>query len=78
MAEKGSIAIDGISLTIAEVNDATVTVALVPTTLQATTMKQKRPGDKVNIECDVIARYVSRLLSRDTDDAEKTRREDAV
>ncbi|MGA2508275.1 MAG: riboflavin synthase [Chitinispirillaceae bacterium] len=72
MAEKGSIAIDGISLTIAEVNDAAVTLALVPTTLQATTMKQKRPKDVVNIECDVIARYVSRLLSRDTDDAEKT------
>jgi riboflavin synthase len=72
MAEKGSIAIDGISLTIAEVNDATITVALIPTTLQATTMKQKRPKDVVNIECDVIARYVSRLLSRGTDDAEKT------
>lgn len=67
MAEKGSVAIDGISLTIAEVNGAAITVALIPTTLQATTMKQKRPGNKVNIECDVIARYVYRLLTGDTE-----------
>ena len=63
MAEKGSVAIDGISLTIAEVNGAEITVAVVPRTRAATTMGQKRPGDAVNIECDVIARYVGRLLA---------------
>ena len=65
MAEKGSVAIDGMSLTIAEVRGAEITIALVPRTLEATTMGQKRPGDRVNIECDVIARYVSSLLAGD-------------
>ena len=63
MAEKGSVAIDGISLTIAEAGTTTIAVALVPLTLTATTMGTKRIGDRVNIECDVIARYLDRLLS---------------
>ncbi len=63
MAEKGSVALDGISLTIAEAGAATIAVALVPLTLGATTMGTKRIGDRVNIECDVIARYLDRLLS---------------
>jgi riboflavin synthase len=62
MAEKGSVAIDGISLTIAESSDAVIAVALIPTTLTATTMRNKGVGDRVNIECDVIARYLDRLL----------------
>jgi riboflavin synthase len=65
MAEKGSVAIDGISLTIAEVKGSEITVALVPRTLGATTMRDKREGDRVNIECDVLARYVQRLLTAD-------------
>jgi riboflavin synthase len=63
MAEKGSVAIDGISLTIAEVKGNEISVALVPRTLEITTMREKRVGDRVNIECDVIARYVQKLLS---------------
>lgn len=72
MAEKGSVAIDGISLTIAEINGAEITVAVVPRTCAATTMGQKRPGDAVNIECDVIARYVYRLLAGDKRTAAET------
>ena len=61
MAEKGSVAIDGISLTIAKVSGREIEVALIPRTLAATTMAQKRVGDPVNIECDVLARYLQRL-----------------
>jgi riboflavin synthase len=68
IAEKGSVAIDGISLTVAEMYGAEVTVALIPTTCAMTTIGRKRPGDAVNIECDVIARYVSRSLSADKEE----------
>jgi riboflavin synthase len=63
MAERGSVAIDGISLTIAQVYGAEITVVLIPTTCAVTTVGRKKPGDAVNIECDVIARYVCRFLS---------------
>jgi riboflavin synthase len=68
MAERGSVAIDGISLTIAEIYGAEITVVLVPTTCAVTTIGRKKPGDAVNIECDVIARYVGRVLSADRGD----------
>lgn len=58
MAVKGSVAIDGISLTIAGSSGAEISVALVPYTLEKTTLMGKGPGDRVNIECDVLARYV--------------------
>lgn len=67
MAEKGSVAINGISLTIAAIGDgSTIDVALVPRTVAATTMGNKSVGDRVNIECDVIARYLDRLLQSRT------------
>ncbi len=59
---KGSIAIDGISLTIAEVRDSRFSVALIPTTLQETTIGRKRVGDRVNIETDILARTVVHAL----------------
>jgi riboflavin synthase len=59
---KGSITIDGISLTIASVNDAVVKVAIIPHTHEVTNLPARKAGDRVNIECDVIARYVARLL----------------
>lgn len=62
MAPKGSVALDGISLTIAEVKNETVTVSLIPHTLSQTTINRKKTGDYINIECDSIARYVSRLV----------------
>jgi riboflavin synthase len=65
MVERGSVAIDGISLTIAQVYGAEITVVLIPTTCAVTIMGRKKPGDAVNIECDVIARYVARFLAVD-------------
>jgi riboflavin synthase len=62
-AEKGSVAIDGVSLTIAAVAQDTIDVCLVPFTIKKTTMDSKRTGDRVNIECDVIARYLARLMA---------------
>jgi riboflavin synthase len=61
-AEKGSIAVDGVSLTIAEVGEDAFAVALVPHTLGATTLGDLAAGDEVNLEVDVVAKYVERLL----------------
>jgi riboflavin synthase len=62
--EKGSITVDGVSLTIAELADEAFAVALVPHTLGATTLSGLRPGQAVNLESDVLAKYVERLLAR--------------
>jgi riboflavin synthase len=62
VVEKGSIAVDGTSLTIVEAGRDRFTVALIPTTLARTVLGAKQPGDPVNIEVDVIAKYVERLL----------------
>ena len=59
---KGSICIDGISLTIASVEDGQVRVAIIPHTYEATNLGDRRPGDRVNIECDVLAKHVDKLL----------------
>ncbi|MET8991378.1 riboflavin synthase [Nonomuraea wenchangensis] len=64
VAEKGSIAIDGISLTVTTVDDDGFGVSLIPTTLRLTTMGDRQVGDLVNIEVDVIAKYVERLVVR--------------
>jgi riboflavin synthase len=60
--EKGSIAVDGVSLTIAALGEDAFEVALVPHTLAQTTLGARRPGDEVNLEADVLAKYVERLL----------------
>ena len=62
VAEKGSIAISGVSLTVTAVGDDRFGVSLIPTTLAGTTLGNLRPGDPVNLEVDVIAKYVERLL----------------
>lgn len=62
--EKGSIAIEGVSLTIAALDEAGVAVALIPHTLAATTIGALAPGDPVNLEADVLAKYVERLVNR--------------
>jgi riboflavin synthase alpha subunit len=62
--EKGSIAVHGVSLTIAGLDGGTFDVALVPHTLAATTLGRVRPGDDVNLEADVLAKYVERLAQR--------------
>ena len=63
IVEKGSIAIDGISLTVAEVGDKYFKVSLIPHTGSNTTLLQKKTGEKVNLENDVIGKYVERLMS---------------
>jgi riboflavin synthase len=63
VVEKGSVAVDGVSLTVASVADDRFTVSLIPTTLDLTTLGRKQPGDPVNLEVDVIAKYVERLLT---------------
>jgi riboflavin synthase len=60
--EKGSITVDGVALTIAALDDESFEVALVPHTLEVTTLGGKRPGDEVNLEVDVLAKYVERLV----------------
>jgi riboflavin synthase len=62
--EKGSITIDGVSLTIAELAENSFAVALVPHTLAATTLSDLEPGQAANLEADVLAKYVERLISR--------------
>ena len=63
VVEKGSIAIDGVSLTVASVDAAGFTVALIPETLERTTLGSARPGTPVNLEVDVLAKYVEKLVS---------------
>ena len=60
---KGSITVDGVSLTVVDVTDEWFSVGLIPTTLALTTLGRKRVGDPVNLEVDVIAKYVEKLLS---------------
>jgi riboflavin synthase len=62
---KGSIAIDGISLTVIDVEKDWFTVSLIPHTAQHTTLSSKKPGDPVNLESDIIGRYVERLIKQD-------------
>jgi riboflavin synthase len=62
VVEKGSIAVDGVSLTVAAVDDRGFAVALVPHTLEVTTLARLQPGDGVNLEVDILAKYVERLL----------------
>ena len=66
VVEKGSITVDGVSLTVSAVTDDTFSVSLIPTTLELTTLGHKGVGDPVNLEVDVIAKYVERLLAHPT------------
>jgi riboflavin synthase len=65
VVERGSVAIEGVSLTIADLTDSGLEVSLIPETLERTTLGALAPGDRVNVECDVLARYVRRQLSGD-------------
>ena len=64
VVEKGSITVDGVSLTVASLDASGVELALIPHTLAVTTLGSARAGDPVNLEVDVIAKYVERLLGR--------------
>jgi len=62
VVEKGSVTVDGVSLTVTAVDDTSFSVALVPHTLAVTTLGSRPPGAPVNLETDVVAKYVDRLL----------------
>ena len=62
LVDKGSITVDGVSLTVVEAKDASFTVSLIPETLARTTLGSRQPGDRVNLEFDVIAKHVEKLL----------------
>jgi riboflavin synthase len=62
VVDKGSVTVDGVSLTVTSVDDAAFGVALIPHTLDVTTLGVRQPGDSVNLEVDVLAKYVERLL----------------
>jgi riboflavin synthase len=64
VVEKGSIAIDGISLTVAALQDGRLSIAVIPETLERTTLGAAQPGRPVNLEVDVLAKYVERLVNR--------------
>ena len=63
---KGSITIDGISLTIASIDKALLQVAIIPHTYEATNLASRKPGDRVNLECDVLAKHIGKLLEHMT------------
>ncbi|WP_405782479.1 riboflavin synthase [Streptomyces sp. NBC_00859] len=65
VVEKGSITVDGVSLTVVDAGPDYFTISLIPTTLALTTLGIKQPGDPVNLEVDVLAKYVERLLGAD-------------
>lgn len=73
VAEKGSVAVDGVSLTVAGVEGEAFSVGVIPHTLAATTLGERQPGDRVNIEVDVLAKYVARLTERRGEAPEEVR-----
>ncbi|HEY8304554.1 MAG TPA: riboflavin synthase [Solirubrobacteraceae bacterium] len=64
LVEKGSVAIDGVSLTVSEVREGGFSVSLIPETLERTNLGEARVGDRVNIEVDVLAKHVERLMEK--------------
>ena len=69
VVEKGSVAVDGVSLTVAEVDGDGFSVSLIPETLERTTLGSLEPGRRVNVEVDVIAKYVEKLVDRGAKDS---------
>jgi riboflavin synthase len=67
LVEKGSVTVDGVSLTVVQVDDRGFTAAVIPHTMAVTTLGFRRPGDPVNLEVDIIAKYAERLLSAGAD-----------
>lgn len=61
--DKGSITLSGVSLTVAELGDSWAEVSLIPETLERTNLGEVAPGDRINVECDVVAKYVERLVA---------------
>ena len=63
LVDKGSVTVDGVSLTVVEARDESFTVSLIPETLARTTLGSRQPGERVNLEVDVIAKHVEKLLA---------------
>ena len=63
VVEKGSIALNGVSLTVVDLGESWADVSLIPETLERTTLGEAGAGDKLNVECDIVAKYVERLVS---------------
>ena len=63
VVDKGSITLNGVSLTVADLSDSWAEVSLIPETLERTNLGDLAPGDRLNVECDVLAKYVERLMS---------------
>lgn len=63
IVEKGSVALDGTSLTVIEAKETSFTVSLIPQTMEDTILSKKKIGDRINIECDILGKYVEKLLS---------------
>lgn len=76
--EKGSIAVDGISLTIAQLRDGSFDVAVIPHTFAHTTLGDRKPGDRVNLEVDLLGKYVERLLAARLGDADALARDERL
>ncbi|NHD17581.1 MULTISPECIES: riboflavin synthase [Actinopolyspora] len=72
LVEKGSITVDGVSLTVVEAGEQEFSVALIPTTLEETTLGLRARGDRVNIEVDALAKHVERLLGPQLDQLART------
>ncbi len=64
LVPKGSVALDGISLTVVDADDRSFTVSVIPHTSQETTITGRRPGDLINMECDMIAKYTEKLIAK--------------
>jgi riboflavin synthase len=63
VVDKGSLTLSGVSLTVAELGDSWAEVSLIPETLERTNLGELAPGDRINVECDVVAKYVERLVA---------------
>ena len=64
--KKGSIAIDGISLTVANVTESSFSVSIIPHTMEETALHRKKPGNLVNLECDMVGKYIEKFITYDT------------
>ena len=73
IVEKGSVALDGISLTVAQVANSSFKVSVIPHTREVTSLRDKRSGSKINIECDIIGKYVEKLLGGCTQSGNNTK-----
>jgi riboflavin synthase len=72
VVEKGSIAVQGVSLTVARIDEASFDVSLIPETLERTTLGSAAPGTPVNLEVDILAKYVEKLIQGTTEDSRST------